>query len=463
MRIKRICIEIAISLPVVIFLLTSCSATGKCEDPDITLPESIIREGSVTDSMSIADLKWSEMFADTLLINLISKTLENNRDMLTAMAKVEELEKRHRIARAEQFPSIEGNAYIDRETNHKSGENASVDLEVAAKLSLSWEVDFFGRLRWANRKALSEYLSSIEAQRAMQMTLVSAVATAYFQLIALDNELAIVMRTLDTRRENVKNAKLRFEGGLTTEIPYSQAQVAYASTAALIPNLKMKIEMKENEISLLAGEFPSDVERKTTVAGKISPEMLKVGIPSDLLKRRPDLRAAQESLKAAMAGVGYAWADRFPRFTIRLDGGLENNGFSGFFTAPLTYMLGELTSPIFSFGKRKAKYEAAIKVYDQTRYQYEKSLLTAFKEVNDAVTAYRSARENVELMDILRESSRKYVELTSYQHINGLINYIDVLDAQRSYFNAEIDYSNAVRDEQLALISLYKALGGGWN
>jgi hypothetical protein len=142
-----------------------------------------------------------------------------------------------------------------------------------------------------------------------------------------------------------------------------------------------------------------------------------------------------------MEGVGFAWADRFPRFVISLEGGLENNGFEGFFSSPLTYMIGELTSPIFSFGKRKAKYEAAIKAYDAERFQYEKKVLQAFKEVNDAVISYTSANKTVELMQNLKESSRKYVDLALFQHINGHINYIDVLDAQRSYLNAEIDLS----------------------
>lgn len=144
-------------------------------------------------------------------------------------------------------------------------------------------------------------------------------------------------------------------------------------------------------------------------------------------------------------------------------GGLENNAFGGFLSAPFTYAIGELAAPIFAFGKRKAKYEAAIKAYDAERYQYEKKVLQAFQEVNDAVIAYTSANEKVELMDNLKQSAQKYLNLAMFQHINGHINYINVLDAQRSYLNAEIDLSNAIRDEYIALIVLYKALGGGWN
>lgn len=450
-----------IILLIVVIITGSCSTSKRCVEPQITLPDKVVAELS-KDSLCIADLHWTEIIADTLLRNLIYKTLENNKDLLSASARVQELEKLHRVARADQFPSIGAEGYIDREGYNHGGDSPKTDIEVAAKLSLSWEIDFFGRLRHANREALAEYLSSVEGQRGLQITLISQVAISYFELIALDSELEIISRTLETREEDLNKARLRFEGGLTSEIPYQQAQVEYASTASLIPDLLSKIELKENEISLLAGELPGSIARAHIHRYTPKPEIIQVGIPSDLLKRRPDIRAAEQGLRGAMESVGYAWADRFPRFVITLEGGMENNGFEGFFASPLTYMIGELTSPVFSFGKRKAKYEAAIKAYDSQRYQYEKKVLQAFKEVNDAVISYTSANKTVELMENLKDASRKYVELALFQHINGHISYIDVLDAQRSYLNAEIDLTHAVRDEYIALIELYKALGGGW-
>ena len=243
-----------------IILASSCSSTKRAVDPQITLPDKVVAELS-KDTLCIADMHWSEIFADTLLQKLIKKTLDNNKDLLSATAKVEELEKRHRVVRADQFPTISGEAYVDRETNNYGGNGSKTDIEVVAKLSLSWEVDFFGRLRHANREALASYLQSVEGQRALQITLISQVATSYFQLVALDSELEIISRTLETREEDLNKAKLRFEGGLTSEIPYQQAQVEYATTASLIPDLLRKIEIKENEISLLTGELPSDIER----------------------------------------------------------------------------------------------------------------------------------------------------------------------------------------------------------
>ncbi len=445
----------------VVFSMTGCSLRKHCVDPQVTLPEQII-DTIASDSMSLADLHWSEIFADTLLQSLVQQTLTYNKDLLAAAARMQELEKLHRVAKADFFPSLNAEAHIDYETTRHTNSTPANDLEVAAVGTLSWEVDFFGRVRWANREALAKYLASVEGQRALQMTLVAEVVTAYVELMALDNELRIITRTVETRKEDRDKAKLRFEGGLTSEIPYQQAEVEYASTAALIPDLQRKIESKENHIALLTGQMPMAIERSDIRTYQKNQVELAVGFPSDLLKRRPDMRAEEQNLKAAMARAGIAWADRFPRFTINLQGGLENDAFRGFLAAPWTYMIGELTSPIFSFGKRKARYNAAVKAYDAQRYQYEKKVLQCFQEVNNAVVGYSSASEKVVLMQNLHDAALKYVELANFQHINGHISYMDVLDAQRSYLNAEIDLSNAIRDEYIAMITLYKSLGGGW-
>ena len=446
-----------------LFLLQGCGAAVKqCIDPQLDIPETII-PGGYADTLCIADLEWSEIFSDPLLKDLIQKTLGNNKDMLTAAARVRELERLHRVTRADQFPALRARGNLEQENYQYTDADPVKDNEFGMKAAVSWEIDLFGRLRWANRGAMAQYLASIESQRAMQMTLVAAVATAYFELAALDNELDIVLRTRDTWRENVKQARLRFEGGLTTEIPYQQAQVEYASTAALVPDLQKEIALKEHEIALLAGEFHSSVERSKLNTHDSFPDLMHVGVPSELLLRRPDLMAAGQKLKSAMADVGVAWAERFPKLEISFAAGVENNTFTHFFTGPYWYPILNLTSPLFAFGKNKARYQAAVEAYNQERYQYEQKVLEVFKEVNDAVSSYSSAREKVSLLGNLQDASRKYVELALFQYQNGYISYIDVLDAQRSYFNAEIDYSNSVRDEFLAIIGLYKALGGGWS
>ncbi|MBO5831647.1 MAG: efflux transporter outer membrane subunit [Alistipes sp.] len=444
-----------------VVMFSSCSIHKSVVQPQLNLPKQLVDDVE-QDSLCVADLSWMELFDDPILIDLIDRTLQHNRDMMVASVRIVEYEKRYRVARSDFFPNVSADAYVDRETNDGFGDNATVSPENAAKLIFGWEVDLFGRLRWANRQAKANYLKTIEARRALQMTLIADVATAYFELVALDTELQIVTNTLDTRRENVRQAKLRFEGGLTSEIPYQQAQVELARTASLVPDLKLKIKMKENEISYLAGGYPAAVKRKSSHLSFKNNNILKVGLPSDLVERRPDVREAELAFKAAMASAGVQWANRFPHFVLEFEFGLEHEAFAGFFTAPLTYLLAELTSPVFAFGKRKAQYEAALAACEAKCYEYEEKVLLAFREVSNAMAAYRSAVENTRLMDDLMKSSQKYVSLAMVQHMNGHVNYLAVLDAQRSYFNAEIERSNAIRDQYLALIELYKALGGGW-
>lgn len=458
---KRLPILLAVTAAALMF--AACSAVRHCQQPQLNLPESI-EPGQPLDSTTIADIDWWQFYGDSTLCRLIRRTLDNNKEMLAAAANVERMRQLYRIDKAVRLPNISAPVYANRETNEYYGKPFSNDPEIGVKASLSWELDLWGNLRWAKRQGGAEYLASVEAWRAMRMTLVAEVATAYFELMALDNELAIVRRTLETRREDVHQARLRSEGGLTAETVYQQAQVEYATTAALIPDLERRIQVMENGISMLMGGYPGqEIPRRRLELDVSMPDTLAVGIPSVLLQRRPDVRASEQQLRAALAGVGVAYADRFPRFNLSLTGGVEDGYFEHLFEAPFTYMAANIAAPIFGFGRKQAKYRAALAAYDEARLGYERKVLEVFKETDDALVTYRSVRESAARMVTLREAASKYVELANIQFRGGYINYIDVLDAQRRYLDAQISLSNAVRDEHLALVNLYKALGGGWS
>lgn len=448
-----------IAIAAAALLLGGCSIQKRCQAPDLNLPETIV-EGA-TDSLTMADLDWWEVYADSTLCDLIRRTLDRNKDMLTAEANVRRMAELYRVDKAAMLPTVSGQVFADRETNDYYGEKSSVDPEFSVKATIGWEADLWGNLRWAKRKALAEYLSSVEGARAMRMTLIAQVAKAYFELVALDQELDIVRRTVAAREESLAQAELRFEGGVTSEIPYQQAKVELARSAAMIPDLEREITQKENEISVLAGGYPSNVERADSLDAAM-PENSGVGLPSTLLQRRPDIRQADEKLRSAMADVGVAYADRFPRLRFTVTGGVENDALKGLIESPFTYLSGQLAGPIFSFGAKRAKYRAALAAYDGARLGYEQKVLTAFREVNDAIVAYRSASRSADLKRNLREASRKYVELTQLQYISGDIRYIDFLDAERSFFAAQVEVNQAVLEQYLALVELYKALGGGW-
>ena len=314
------------TLRIVIFigllpLLAACSGVRNCRAPQLMLPEDLA--GNSVDTLSVADTEWWKFYADSTLAMIIRETLEHNRDFLAAAARIEELRELYGISKADFLPAVTANSYADRETNHYSDEKFKGDSEFGLKATLSWEADLWGGLSWRKQRAGAQYRASIEEWRAMQVSLIAEVSTAYFNLLALDNELAIVRRTLYTREENLKKAKLRFEGGLTPETVYQQAKVEYASTASLIPDLERRIKAQCNAIALLMGHYPGEIISRSTLSlDEPLTHRMPVGLPSALLQRRPDLRKAEASLRASLAAVGVAYADRFPRLRIGLTGGV---------------------------------------------------------------------------------------------------------------------------------------------
>lgn len=440
---------------------SSCSGVKNLKKPNIDLPAETVK--GYNDSLSYSDLQWWEYYTAPTLKTLIARALENNRDMLKAAAKVEEMRQLYGIEKMNYMPAVSGIIGATKETNDYYGEGFKNDPELSVKGTISWEADLWGALSYAKKKAGAQYLVTVENMRAMQMTVVAEVASAYFNLVALENELNIVRMTLSTRREALEKARLRFEGGLTSETVYQQAKVEYATTAAIVPNLEQRIQVAKNALSLLVGTFPGE----TFDMGKESlnenlPERLPIGLPSTLLERRPDIRSAEQQLKAALASCGVAYSNQFPSIRLAVTGGWENDEVANIFKSPFSYLLGNITGTIFEFGKNKRKYKASIAAYEQSRFTYEQSVLNAFREVNDAVITYNKLRETADLRSTLRDAALKYVELANIQYIAGTLSYIDVLDAQRRYFEARISLSNAVRDEYLALVTLYKVLGGGW-
>ena len=236
----------------------------------------------------------------------------------------------------------------------------------------------------------------------------------------------------------------------------------YARTATLVPELERKISLKENDIAFLAGEYPHRIQRSILPEEVKLPETLPIGLPSTLLERRPDVREAEQKLIAANAGVGVAYTNMFPRLSLTAQYGVESEELSDFFKSPIHYISGNLLAPLFAMGKYKATLKAKKAVYEQECHSYEKSVLTAFKEARNAIVDFNKIKEIYESRLQLERSSKATMELAQLQYINGVIGYLDVLDAQRSYFDAQIGLSNAVRDKQITLVKLYKALGGGW-
>ncbi|MDE5850088.1 MAG: efflux transporter outer membrane subunit [Muribaculaceae bacterium] len=445
-----------------LLLLSACSGVKGLKEPYVHHFGDFSKIDYV-DSLCLADLEWWKFYSDSTLCSLLERVVSNNRDLLKSQARMDQLRELYGISKTNLLPEVGFDVSAEYETADYGGKGASTSPTYSVKIPISWEINLWGSQIWARREAEAEYRASEEDSRAIKMELIAETAEAYYTMMALENELTIVRRTMDTREESVRIAKLRYEGGLTSEMLYNQTLVEYSSAAALVPKLEQKWYETRNKLTLLMGEVPQDIDRIGKLPQTfIGPEQLPAGMPSDLLKRRPDIRAAEQRLNAARAKVGMTYADRFPSFSISLRPGLENDALANFLKSPYNDIVGSLAGPLIDFNRRKKKYKAAVAAYEEARLDYEDVVLKAFTEVNTILHTYYHVQESFYRTKELRDASAEYMQLAQLQFRAGMINYIDVLDAQRSYFDAQIAFSNAVRDQYTALVNIYKALGGGW-
>lgn len=450
------------TIVLLIVSFVSCKIGQRYQSPELKgMPETF--DATTSSSIgSVSDVGWSTLYQDSALQILIDKALLNNKDILMATARIKQMIAAKRIKFAGMLPELGINASGEREYTNYGGHDGSYSNEFSANVAVAWELDLWGNLRWQNEAGVAAYMQSVEAQEALRLSIIAQVAQTYFELIALDRELEIVKQTLDSRREGVKFSKLRYEGGLTSEIPYRQSVVELARTETLVPDLENQIKLKENDLAVLMGEFPSSIiYRGYGIRDLNVPDSLPVDLPSELLRNRPDVRMAEDKLKEYNAEAGTALTDMFPK--IRLTGRLggESDELSNFLESPAWFISGLLTGPVFNFGKNKAQYNAAKAAYEEQIYDYEKTVLNVFKEVNNAISSFYKAKEMRHSQEKLYNSADSYHKLARLQYVNGLVNYLDVLDAQRQLFDAEIALNNAKLAELTATVNLYKALGGG--
>jgi multidrug efflux system outer membrane protein len=331
-------------------------------------------------------------------------------------------------------------------------------------VGFSWELDFFGRIRRANEAEQARLLATQEARRAVAITLVSDVARAYMELRDLDRRLDIARRTLESRREYVELARERFQGGVTPEVDWRQAEAEFFRVQSFVYEIEKLVVQKENELSLLLGRNPGAVPRGRAVDQQpICPEV-PAGLPAALLERRPDVREAEQRLVSATARIGEAKAMLYPRISL--------TGAYGFASTDLSELLdgssqswnifAGLLQPIFNAGKNKRRVEVRESQQRQAVYDYERTLLQALREVEDSLVGLQKAGEQRGSQGERVRAERKVLELSELRYRGGVAAYLEVLDAQRSLFNAEIDETSSVGEHVTSLIRLYKALGGGW-
>jgi multidrug efflux system outer membrane protein len=453
-------------------LMVGCAIGPDYERPAISQPEEFRNQtAGALDTHSLADTPWWELFHDEALQILIRTALEENNDLLLAMARIDEARAELGITRSGLFPRLEGKGSFSKRRIPGTlipGTSQSTDLTSEIYNlggALSWELDLWGRIRRATEASRARLLATQEARRAITIQLVSQVAQTYFELRAFDLELAITRRTVATREKTFKIVSFRHEEGLVSGLDKAKSEAEVVKVASQIPDLERQIVQTENALSILLGQNPTGILRGHTLTDQATPPIIPAGLPSALLERRPDILQAEQNLVAANAEIGVAKGNFFPRFTLTGDFGTMSRDFNDLFTGPAKFWgIGPgVTLPFFTAGRNMANLDATEARQQQALIQYQQTILEAFREVEDALIAYQKFRLMRTQKKKLVKLNRHAVELSEARYEEGLADYLDVLDSQRELFTAELDLTQMQRAQLVAVVRLYKALGGGWN
>jgi len=414
---------------------------------------------------SLGDQKWWEVFQDKQLQGLIHTALQQNYDVRIAAARILQAQAQLGITRADQLPTISAGAQAANERSPR--EKQFPQFESSANqvdLSLAWELDFWGKFRRATESARATLLATQWAREAVVSTLVSDVAAAYFQLRSLDLQLEISRRTLASRQGSLRLTQTLANGGATSMLDVRQAEQLVFTAAETVPDLERQIEQQENFISTLLGNNPGPIARGAKLTEQPHVPEIPAGLPSSMLERRPDIRAAEAELMAANAQIGVAKAAYFPQITLTATGGYQSSALTSLFTGPagLWSFGGSLVQPLFAGGRirsgvklTEAQKQEAVLVYQQTIQQ-------AFRGVSDGLVEYRKRREFREQQQQLARSAQDAAQLSEVRYRGGAASYLEVLTNETNYFDAELGLAQAQLNELLGLVQIYRNLGGGW-
>ncbi|MGV7243215.1 efflux transporter outer membrane subunit [Caballeronia sp. M23-90] len=421
-----------------------------------------------SDAKDLVDTAWWEQFQDPALNQLIATALADNKDVKIAAARVEQFLGQFVTTRSQLFPQIGAGLNGERERIPLGAAQLPAGVgpvfnQFQGTLSAQWEIDFFGKLRRQTESARASLLASEEGRRATILTLVASVATSYVNLLSLDRQLKIANATVASREASVKVFELRFAGGQVAQMQLAQSQSEYQASLATIPQIELQIAQQEDSLSILLGHNPDAIVRDRELDDLALPAV-PAGLPSDLLERRPDLRQAEQDLIAANAQIGAARALYFPSISLTGLFGTASGQFSALFTGParLWSYAGAVTVPIFTAGAISGQVKQAQALQQQALFSYQKSIQVAFQEVADALVSIQKSRAQLVVQGHQVDALATYSRLARLRYEGGYTSYIEVLDAERSLFNAQLSYAQTQGTVFISSVNLYKAMGGGW-
>ena len=455
-------------IAIALLMLTGCAVGPNYKRPPVTVPgtyRGLAADSEPQATASLGDEKWWTVYQDEQLQALIREALAQNYDMRIAATRVLQAQAVLGITRADQFPTITGGASasslsLPRTKTFPGFESSSNQVN----LSLFWELDFWGKFRRATEAARANLLSTEWGQKAVVSSLVSNVASAYFQLLELDAEMEISRRTLASRRDSLRLTEIRAKGGNTSLLDVRQSEQLVYTAAASIPDRERRIEQQENLISILLGRNPGPVTRgKPLVENPLLP-VVPAGLPSSLLARRPDIQSVEQQLVSANARIGVAKAAYFPEITLTATGGYQSSALTNLFSGPAGFWSfgGQLLQPIFTGGRIRSNVRLTEAQEQEAVLVYQQSIQQAFREVSDSLVAYRKDQEFRAQQQLVTTAAQDATRLSGVRYQGGVTSYLEVLDSDTRYFDAQLSLAQAQLNERLDLVQLYNALGGGW-
>jgi multidrug efflux system outer membrane protein len=456
-------------------VLAGCAVGPDYQRPALDTPAEFRLPAAPTNTVdtarSFGDLGWWEVYEDPQLVSYLHAALTNNYDIQIAASRVMQAMASSRIARSAFFPNVAAGGDIVTTRASKVGPSpipSGVDPQsefgdVFVSMP-AYELDLWGRIRRANEAARARLLATEEARNVVRQTLVAQVATAYLELLELDLELGISQSSYASRSNSLELTTARFEGGVAAQQDVEQSAILVHSAESIMIDTRRRIEQKENELNLLLGRNPGSIERGAPLAKWTTRSEVPAGLPSSLIERRPDIRAAEEQLRAVNGDIGQAKAAYFPQVTLTGFYGFQSVSLSDLFTgAARTWQFGPaVTVPLFTGGRLQAEVELQKARFDEALAVYRQTVQRAFAEVSDALIGYQRAREFRVAQEKRTESNRKAAELANIRYEGGVTSYLEVLYNEQELLTAELNLAQARRNELLSVVQLYRALGGGF-
>jgi multidrug efflux system outer membrane protein len=455
--------------PLAALVLAGCAVGPNFKRPDVDTPATFRAQDAAGDR-SLADLAWWDIYKDPRLDDLIRAAFTNGFDAKIAAARVEESRAVAAQVHGQLFPGIGYAANADRGRNSLLGNpytqgGGTTGDGFDGYLGAAWELDLWGRVRRLDEAARSQYLASEEGRRGVLLSLVSDVATAYYELLELDEELAIANRSTESFGESLKLFTRQLEGGTVSRLDTASAEAAMETSAARIPYIELQIAMKENQLSVLVGAKPGPVIRGSSLSDTAQPPDVPAGLPSALLERRPDVREAEFAAKAANAGIGATIGSFLPRIGLsailgEVSSQLDQITAHG---SGLWSIGAGATGPLFQGGSLRGQYEESKQAWEVAKLQYQQTALNAFGDVANALTAHKKLAEVRNRQERAVRDYEDAVKLSTQRYSSGRASYYEVIQSQLLLYPSEVALAQTKRDQFISLVQLYKALGGGWN